>query len=140
MSAHAHETMDPASVGPMDPAALEAAPKAWYDDLKIDQVVVAAFVSTVLSLAAIFFAQGLYASLVNIEIDSKDRRSLVSPGQALINGQNEMLETAAAPQVLTAKLDADRYYAELPNVELRSIEDGKAAALAAYGNQGSDSE
>lgn len=135
MSAHAHDSTTEALHGPISPAELEAAPRAWYDDLKMDQVAVAAFVSTVLSLASIFFVQGLYAQLTSAEIDSKDRRVLISPGQAILDGQREMLDSGTAPAVLTSKVDADRYYGELSSVQLMGITEAKKRTLEAYGSE-----
>lgn len=133
MSAHAHDSSNAVHLGPISPEALEAAPKAWYDDLKMDQVIVAAFVSTVLSLASIFFVQGLYAQLTSAEINAKDKRDLISPGQAIINGQIELLEKAQAPAVLTERTDGDRYYGELGSAQLSTIDAAKKATLEAYG-------
>lgn len=135
MSAHAHDTVSATTAVTFDPEALEAAPKAWYDDLKIGQVVVAAFVSTVLSLATIFLAQGLYFHWKLDEITSKDKRPTVSQATTIVQGQQEMLRKGRPVTTLTERQESGLYYQGIEQAELIPIEEAKQAVLEAYGNR-----
>lgn len=133
MTAHSHETA-PAMAGPMDPQALESASKAWYDDLKIGQVFVAAFVSTVLSLATIFAAQGLYFHWELDEISAKDKRGTSSQATTIIEGQKAMLETGRPESSLIQRQESGLYYSGIEQAELIRIEEAKQLVLEAYGS------
>lgn len=120
-------------IGPIDPEALEAAPKPWYDDLRIGPVVVAAFISTVFSLATIFLAQGLYFHWESDEIQAKDRRKLISPGSTILAEQREMLETGSIDNNWVSKSDNALYYQGLTERELIPLKRAKEKVLSTYG-------
>ena len=132
MAAHSHEAV--VVTGPMDPVALEAAPKAWYDDLKIGQVVVAAFISTVLSLATIFLAQGLYFHWELQEISAKDKRPTISQATTIVEGQKSMLVSGRIETSLTERQESGLYYSGIEQAEMVRLDEAKQLALEAYGS------
>lgn len=125
-------------VGPIDPESLEAAPKAWYDDLRIGPVLVAAFISTVFSLATIFLAQGLYFHWESDEIQAKDRRKLISPGSTILAEQREMLETGEVDGTWVSKTDNSLYYQGVESRKLVPLKRAKEKVLATYGSNATE--
>ena len=116
----------------LSPEALEAAPKAWYDDLNMTTVLVSGFVSTILTIVTIAIVQGLFFQWQYDAIKSRKGDTFVSPGQAIIASQKETLSDGSLPTELTGRIDGSLYYPQADKRVLISMDEAKKKVLDEY--------
>lgn len=117
------------------PEALESESVAWYDDLDMTTVVVAGFISTVLTVVIIAVVQGLYYQWQFDAIRRVGSETYISPAESIVQAQKETLTSGALPTSLTGGSESSMYYPMADQRVLISLDEAKDKVIAEMAKQ-----
>ena len=117
------------------PEALESESVAWYDDLDMTTVVVAGFISTVLTVVIIAVVQGLYYQWQFDAIRRVGSETYISPAESIVQAQKETLTAGALPTSLTGGSESSMYYPMADQRVLISLDEAKDKVIAEMAKQ-----
>ena len=117
------------------PEALESESVAWYGDLDMTTVVVAGFISTVLTVLIIAVVQGLYYQWQFDAIRRVGSETYISPAESIVQAQKETLTAGALPTSLTGGEGSKMYYPMADQRVLISLDDAKDKVIAEMAKQ-----